>query len=456
MNVEFKRKENNSSKFSESVFFKIIVIVFITLFLLIPNAFINDIIYERENNKSKAIEEVSQKWASSQLITGPYLTVPFYKHIKYSNGDSTYFKTSIDTLKILPNKLKIDGDIKPETRYRGIYEVIVYRAKLELKGDFDINEILKNHSINKTDVLQDNIFVNIGLTDLRGIENQLEMKFDDKNLTFSPELIPDEISTKRISSNIILDTLENNNLNFSMNLSLKGSENLNFLPFGKSTNIKLKSNWNSPSFDGNFLPESRTINENGFIAEWKIQHFNRNFPQSWIEGTISLTENIFGVNLLLPVNNYQKNYRAINYAILFLALTFTMFFFFEIFNKLNLHPIHYLLIGFSLILFFILLLSISEQLFFNLAYIISSAAIVCLISLYTLSISKSWRFALIVSAVLVLLYTFILVLISLEDLSLLVGSIGLFLILASIMYSSRKIDWYNLQFSKKTNLEDLD
>lgn len=442
------------AKFSESVFFKLAVITLITLFLLIPNAYINNIIVERESNKSKAIKEVSQKWASSQLLTGPYLTVPFNKYKKYTSGDSTYYSIEIDTLKLLPNNLNINGDIIPETRYRGIYEVIVYRSKLNLNGDFNLIEALKENSIDKDDVLIDNISVNLGLSDLRGIENQVEMNFNDKNLEFKPELISDDISSKRISSFISLDTIDDSNLKFLMNFNLKGSESLNFLPFGKSTNVNISSNWTTPSFDGNFLPESRQINEKGFKSEWKIQHFNRNFPQSWIDGKINLKENIFGVNLLLPVNNYQKNYRAINYAILFLTLTFTMFFFFEIFSKLNLHPIHYLLIGFSLILFFILLLSISEQLFFSYAYIISSIAIIGLISLYTLSISKSWKFATIVSLVLIMLYSFIYVLISLEDLSLLVGSIGLFLILSAVMYFSRKIDWYNISFSKMNKDED--
>jgi len=231
---------------------------------------------------------------------------------------------------------------------------------------------------------------------------------------------------------------------FSFNLNLKGSQFLYFTPVGKTTNIQLTSKWPNPSFNGAFLPDTRTTDDTGFAAQWQVLHLNRNYPQTWIGSKHSLTESAFGVDLLLPVDNYQKSYRSIRYAILFIGFTFLVFFFIEVLNKVFIHPIQYILVGIALVVFYTLLLSTSEYLTFNSAFILSAIATLLLIAGYVKAILRSNQITFLISGILTILYSFIFVIIQLQDYALLIGSIGIFIILGLVMYFSRKIDWYNL------------
>ncbi len=160
-------------------------------------------------------------------------------------------------------------------------------------------------------------------------------------------------------------------------------------------------------------------------------------------------ESVFGIDLLLPVDNYQKTTRSIKYAILFICFTFLVFFFIEVLNRVFIHPVQYILVGIALIVFFTLLLSVSEHLPFNLAYILSAIATLMLIALYIKAILKNTKLTILISSILFLLYSFIFIIIQLQDYALLIGSIGIFLILALVMYYSRKIDWYNLNMREE-------
>jgi len=235
------------------------------------------------------------------------------------------------------------------------------------------------------------------------------------------------------------------NYHFSMNIDLKGSQYIDFVPLGKTTDVDLKSNWTTPSFSGTYLPDSREINTDGFTAHWNILHLNRNYPQSWIGSQYKVGSSSFGTNLLLPVDNYKKSYRVAHYAILFLVFTFMVFFFVEVLNKVFIHPIQYLLVGIALVIFYTLLISFSEHIMFNIAYILSAILTLFLITGYTAAILKSRKIALLIFGILTLLYSFIFTIIQMEDYALLIGSIGLFLILGIVMYFSRKIDWYDIK-----------
>ena len=191
-----------------------------------------------------------------------------------------------------------------------------------------------------------------------------------------------------------------------------------------------------------FLPVNRVINESGFDANWQISHLNRNFPQTWLNNDYDFVGSSSGVGFFLAVNHYQKSERSSKYAIMFIALTFLLFLLIEILNKKRIHPIQYLLVGFAIILFYILLVSLSEQMAFNLAYLISSLAIVFLITAYIYSSYQSKLFTILTFLVLALLYTFLYVILQMQDYSLLIGSIGLFLVLGTFMYLTRKINWY--------------
>ena len=246
-----------------------------------------------------------------------------------------------------------------------------------------------------------------------------------------------------------MDPKDSSTYQFKLSLNLKGSQLLYFTPVGKVTDINLSSDWPNPSFNGAFLPDKREISEKGFKANWNILHLNRNFPQIWTGSQHTISKSSFGIDLILPVDNYQKSYRSIRYAILFIGFTFLVFFFIEVLNKVFIHPVQYILVGVALIVFYTLLLSFSEHMKYNLAFIISALSTLLLIAGYVKAILKSSQLSLLISGILTVLYTFIFVIIQLQDYALLIGSIGIFIILGLVMYFSRKIDWYNLSLEEK-------
>ncbi|HET8885941.1 MAG TPA: cell envelope integrity protein CreD [Salinimicrobium sp.] len=431
-----------------NIFFKISIIFILILILLIPTSMVKNLIYEREFVQENAIQEVSSKWANGQTITGPYISIPFDKYVRqFSKKDSTEKLVKYkDWLYILPDKLEIAGSINPEKRYRGIYEVVVYESNFKLSGVFTpIN--LKKFEIEEQNIHFDKATLNIGISDLRGIEKQIVLNWNDKEIFFNSGTSTRDITSSGINSPIPV-VKDSTAYHFSMNVDLKGSQNLYFVPVGKTTDVEMKSNWTTPSFTGNYLPDDRNVTEEGFTANWNVLHLNRNYPQSWIGSAHNVQESTFGTDLLLPVDNYKKSYRVAEYAILFLALTFMVFFFVEVLNKVFIHPIQYLLVGIALIVFYTLLLSFSEHIKFNLAYILSAILTLVLITSYTAAILKSKKVGLLIFGILFILYSFIFTIIQLEDYALLIGSIGVFVILGIVMYFSRKIDWYNIRLGE--------
>ena len=203
----------------------------------------------------------------------------------------------------------------------------------------------------------------------------------------------------------------------------------------------MNSNWNSPSFNGNHAPITREVTNKGFKADWKILHFNRPFSQQYFGNLPSIYQHSLAVDFITPVDEYQQNERASKYGFLVIGLTFLIFFLIQSISKINIHIFQYSMIGIALIMFYTLLISITEHSSFSLAYAISGTSVIALISLYSISILKDKKFPLFIAISLTVLYTFIYVIIQLEDYALLVGSIGLFLILAAVMYFSRKIEW---------------
>jgi len=343
----------------------------------------------------------------------------------------------------LPEELDITGNILPETLSRGIYKIVVYNSELKFEGFFspqNIDEI----NINKNAFLWEDAFLTIGITDMRGIKEKIELNWDNKKYFFSPGMESMEIVKSGVSVNIPLDTtaIDKKNYKFSFSLNLNGSSELNFIPLGKETDVKLNSSWNNPGFDGAFLPDNREINANGFQADWKILHLNRTYPQQWKGSFYNIHDSKFGVKLLFPVNEYQKIMRSSKYVILFILLTFLIFFFVEVINKKRIHPLKYLLVGLGLVIFYTLLLSLTEHLDFKFAYLISSVSIILLITFYSKSF-LSMLLTFITGIILTILYLFLYSLLQLKDYALLLGSIGLFVILAIVMYFSRKIDYGN-------------
>ncbi len=435
-----------------NLYFKIVTIFIIALLLLIPTSMIESLIFERENTQKEAISEVSSKWGEEQTISGPFISIPYTKFVKeFSKKDSAEKLVPVkDFIHVLPNVLNINGNINPEERNRGIYEIVVYNSKVNISGKFSsIN--LSEFDIPKENIQFDKAYLTVGINDLRGIEEQINLKWNTKTVSFNPGVTNNDIVKSGINAPVTVSSNDSLEYGFSFDINLKGSQLLYFTPVGKVTDINMSSSWKNPSFNGAFLPDTRTVSDSGFKANWNVLHLNRNYPQAWIGSKFNIDNSAFGINLLLPVDNYQKSYRSIRYAILFIAFTFMVFFFIEILNKVFIHPIQYILVGIALIVFYSLLLSISEHLKFNLAFIISAIATLLLIAGYVKAILKSNQLTYLISSILLILYSFIFIIIQLQDFALLIGSIGIFIILGLVMYFSRKIDWYSLNLKDKND-----
>lgn len=431
----------------KSVSLKILTIFILTMLLMIPMQFVGSLIYEREQLRQAAITEVSDKWAREQHIYGPVLTLPFYKKI-IEDGKTKLIR---EEAHILPSMLNIDGEITPQKLKRGIYEVVVYDSKIGFKGTFTgIEKYLTE--IKDNEILWDEAFLTVNISDLRGVKDKVIFNWNGQELPVEPgSQITQLIKSGITVNNIFTDSLKVNDTEFSFDLHLKGSQYLGFVPLGKETTVKLKSNWQDPSFTGSFLPDERQLSKDGFTATYKILELNRNYPQFWIgdQNIESMAGSDFGVNLLLPMNDYQKATRSSKYALLAIALTFLTFFLVEVFNKKEVHPFQYILIGLALVLFYTLLISISEHTNFDAAYIIASVSVISMIGLYAKAILKNLRQAVVLVLILAFTYTFVYITLQLQDYALLIGSIGLTLILALTMFITRKVNWYDLNSLKK-------
>jgi len=419
--------------------FKGFFISFLILALLIPTFFIGELIDERKARNEEVKQEIANQWSKDQTISGPMLVIPYMQYEKAADGKVAHVKRHAY---FLPEELTINGSMVTDFRARSsIFKLIVYTADLKLNGKFNPLQLSKLNLAPENLVLNE-AFITFGLSDYTGIQEQMKINLDGHEYEYNAGSNAGEYVSTGLHTPVTL-TMEGIQKvqPFSMKMSLRGSEQIQFIPLGKSTTVSLKAPWPHPDFRGKTLPE-RTISATEFNAVWKAFDLNREYPQQWKEGdNIKMESSAFGVRLLQPLDNYGKASRTIKYAILVIMLTFVVYFFIEVLQKKNVHAVQYVLIGFALCLFYTLLLSMSEYTSYATAYIISALATVLLISIYTRSVFNSLKTAMIFGGFLSILYVFIFVLIQLQDGALLVGSIGLFIILAAIMYFSRKIDW---------------
>ncbi len=444
----------------ESIMIKLLSIGILVIILLIPTAWITNLIYERQTRAARVTEEIAAKWSSAQTLTGPVLVIPYLSETVIDKGDAGKEVTQrLVSAYFLPTDLKVKGIVEPERRYRGIFEAVVYHSTLSFSTTFTKPDWLAL-SIDENKVSWKDVHVIFGISDLRGITDDLSIVVAGKPIETEPSnnvgvsvtptpgpesgIRPAPGSSQGVIAHMNWSGPTDFQGDIAIDLKLKGSQRLDFIPTGKTTTVELSGPWPTPSFDGAFLPSSREVSAEGFSARWRVLHFNRPLPQQWV-GHQEISGADFGVKLLVPVDQYQKSVRTAKYAVMIILLTFMALFLVEITQKVRIHPFQYILIGAALIIYYSLLLSLSEHFGYNTAYIVASLATVGLITLYSSTFFPHRALVVLLFILLLIFYGFIYVIILHEDLSLLIGSVGLFLIIAALMYFSRNVRYYKTE-----------
>lgn len=443
----------------KSLFLRTLLIGFLILIMQIPVVMINGVIRERESTKDAAFYDVTKSWGGQQSIVGPWITVPYKFHSvqkKTSNNKVEHFTTTQTRFAtFLPIDLQIDGDVNSDLRKRGIFKVPLYSVDLTINGRFAKPDF-SSWGISEDDVLWDRSYLSIGLTDSRGIIKQAQLDWAGTKVNFLPGTGMQNTDSPGIHVPL-KDLDKKETFEFSFPLSLNGSDILLFTPYGNDTRVSLKSDWIDPSFQGNWLPTNHTVDNSGFDASWSIPYLGRNYPQSWKDSSnfkSSIRSSQFGVKFLVPVDNYRMGFRSVKYAPLFLMLTFITLWLFEILSNYRIHPLQYLLLGAGMCVFYLLELSLAEHIGFEISYTIASTLVVGLIGSYSFVFLKSIVRALFVGVIAALLYGYLYILLRSQDYALLIGSFGLFLTIAAIMYLTRNINWYR-SGSQESEIDQL-
>jgi inner membrane protein len=436
------RNPFNSSSRSASA--KAAIVAFLTLVLLIPMGMIEGVIVDRQNNASVASVDIRSSWGGDQTVTGPILRLP-YSVNKQTVYGSAY--TEEQVVHILAEELVVTADVTTEIRYRGIHEVPMFRADIEITGKIDLGA-LATLGIAAEQVTWSGAEIFLGISDPKAISKipVIVANGSGVNFTSSGDGIEGLASQLSASVGRKLTTPESESrLAFDISVAVNGSGSLQFLPLAENASVTMSANWASPSFTGRQLPTGRDLREDGFDAAWHATSLGRKLPAVWIDShaaQVSVAADAFGTRFIQPVGLYQLIERATKYAVLFIGLTFVTYFLIEIVGNLRLHPLQYLLVGLANTLFYLLLLSLSEHVGFDIAYLVSALASAALISGYSAAILVRRARALAMAAVLTGLYAFLYLTLNAESFALLAGSIGLWIVLAVVMYLTRGINWY--------------
>lgn len=427
-----------------SATFKVTVIALLVLVLLIPVGMIKNVILDRMQFESVATLDIRNSWGGDQTVTGPILRLP-YEAQKTTVYGSPYSERKHAYL--LAQKLSIVASVNTEIRYRGMHEVPVFNASIDMAGNFDLS-LLDELGISKKDVDWSDAEVLLGISDstvintaplLRAAGSGIKFKTGVAQITGLPPQLGADVG------DYLADVSTQSDFSLEISVAVNGSGSLRFLPLADSAEVRASANWPSPSFVGRQLPAERDVRDDGFEATWLVSSLSRKLPAIWVDSHEAMSgssDRAFGVRLIQPVGLYPMMLRAIKYAVLFVGLTFVIYFLMEIIGELRLHPLQYLLVGLANTLFYLLLLSLAEHVGFGLAYIVSALASATLITGYSATILASRNRAIVMATVLSGLYGFLYLTLKAESYALLAGSTGLWFILATVMYLTRKTNWY--------------
>lgn len=459
-------------KFTKGYTFKMLFLGFLVLILLIPLAMLDSLIDERSETANSAEENVMEAWGSELVAAGPVIAIPgirteTVRTTTKQDEEKVEVVKKPFTLIVAPQKLNIGTKFKTEVRKRGIFSVPLFYGDLAISGTFNPTQALASLLPNEEISLSKAELI-ISLSSQKGIRKIDKALWNTDTLFFQPgsqgldltsqvkSLNPKhsfrisksgEHSSRTIGGGIYANLPElaaDAKANFDIVITIHGGRLVRFQPFGQDTHADITADWPSPSFQGSFLPGSSNISESGFDASWDINYLSRDIPLYWktTSSNRDYSDALFGVNFFRAIDTYSLNTRAVKYAILFLIVPFLTLFLFEVLTKKRIHPVPYLLSGIANIIFYLLLLSLSEQMLFYIAYIIAALATITLLTLYSRALlpswNKSWYMGLVTTVSYVLLYAVL----NAESYALLVGSIWAFVVVALVMFLTRKLNWY--------------
>jgi len=426
---------------------KIIMIGLVILLCQIPILMVDGLISSRQDLAREVEQEIASKWGYRQKVSGPLLAIPVSRQIRRTEKEGKTVKEIVSTEHsvyfAVPQSLQITGILTPELRYRGIYEVVLYRSHITLAGNIIFPNDVENWQMHpeKSRLI-------VGIADLQGI-SAIKGQFSGKIVHVEPGII----AKAPFDGGFSLPLPAAANGSFEISFELNGCRELLFSMLGRQTVLELQSKWESPSFCGAFLPAERTINESGFSAKWSVSEFNRDLPAWWIGnsekfnypdknssyGTSHFNRSA-GVALLKVADSYMQVNRAVEYAILVFIIVLMAMLIAEKLARVWVHPLQYFIAALSLVLFYTLTLAISEHASFGIAYIISAVAVAVLSGFYSALIYRKASAALGMSGAVLLSYAAIYVILQLEDYALLAGAVILFVLLAVLMTFTGKIN----------------
>jgi len=433
---------------------KLLTICLLAILLLIPIGMIGGKINERQQFMQEARQSIAQSWTGEQVLYTPILVQPYVveRSQKKDPSVNNYLFDSIEVKEqrlIVPDSVSVHATVETQKRMRGIYAVPVYTADLQIEGELvteQIEQALEEIRTMSGFVRLEQPYISMSVQDPRGIMGTPAIRINEATIPFSPGT-----KIRGISSGVhgVIEQINAGPLQFDVRLKLRGMESLSFVPVGLSASIQTSSIWPHPEFTGAFLPDEHSISKSGFNARWETNQFSTNIlhrVQSCQEMNCELLQGIsHGVKFIEGVDIYLQSERASKYGILFVGLTFIIFFIFEILKNMRIHAIQYGLVGAALSIFYLILVSLGEHLSFTISYWIAATACISLLTYYIRHVLKAWNHALLFSGIFSGLYGLLFVIIQAEDYAFLMGALLMFAVLAGIMIVTRNMDWFELQ-----------
>jgi inner membrane protein len=430
-------------RWTQSITAKVLGIGVLALLMLIPLNQADGIVREREAMRTSAVARVASGWGGAQTVGGFLLAVPARAEVHDSNGRIVSVQDT--THIVLADDMSTTADLSVERRSSGMYEVPVYTSDVTIRGRFLPEDLVHAGEESGTMLSGGKAELRLLIADTRGLQGITAATVDGR-----PVRLQSSAATMGgysvLTAPFPVDPTRATPIDFALTLRIAGTESFSALPLARSSTLHLRSAWADPSFAGAMLPGRRSVTAKGFDATWQVMDLNRAYGQHWdaasTEVNNRLADSAMGVKLVKPGSVYQQNDRAGKYGLLFIALTFVAFFLFEVLKGLRLHPVQYLLVGAAMASFYVLLLALSEQIGFGLAYVVAAATVVLIVGGYAAAALRARTAGVVLGGVLALVYAILYGLIGAEQYALLIGSLVLVAVIALLMYLTRRIDWY--------------